>query len=311
MMRDVGDALDELVRAAIAAAVGAPIERIEPTELGESRSTWFGSIAGEPVVIKLVDRRDDTAERLSRLLRLVAQLGVAGSPVPAYLAAGVAGDVGYTVQRRVEGVPLEPAPGLLPSAEVIRSVVPELLAAIELQRDAGDLADPPWPGWLLDTIEHGGDGYCLHATMERRTDTSALLRDLQRLASAASRPPPRRHDVVHFDVNPANVVVRDGRLAAIIDWNVPFAGAAQGDRGFDVATLLFYLFDDEWARAVLRERALAISGTAWTVVHLCHLVLRQVEWTVRHHPGTEVEQRYLRRGSDVLDECERLLAADP
>ncbi len=41
--------------------------------------------------------------------------------------------------------------------------------AIELQHDAGDLAQLPWLGCLADTIE-GGEGCCLHATMRQVGD---------------------------------------------------------------------------------------------------------------------------------------------
>jgi hypothetical protein len=40
-----------------------------------------------------------------------------------------------------------------PAPELFAAVLPSLLAAIELQRDAGDLAQPRWPAWLLGTIE--------------------------------------------------------------------------------------------------------------------------------------------------------------
>jgi hypothetical protein len=33
---------------------------------------------------------------------------------------------------------------------------------------------------------------------------------------------------------------RDGTITGIVDWNVPFPAAMQGDRGFDIATLVFY-----------------------------------------------------------------------
>jgi hypothetical protein len=182
-------------------------------------------------------------------------------------------------------------------------VVPQVLEAMELQAGAGDLEDPPWPGWLLDTIEQGGDGYCLHSTMERHPDTAALLRRLRGIVAAADLGPVRRTDVVHFDLSPANILHVDGRLTGIVDWNVPFNGAAQGDRGFDVATLLFYAYDVDAVRAPLWDRAASISGRPWTTVYLCHLVLRQVEWVRRHAPGSPGDRRFTALAARVLDDC--------
>ena len=88
-----------------------------------------------------------------------------------------AGRLGY----RVNGIPeARPPPG--EGSEML----PDLLAAIELDRDAGGLAQLPWPGRLADTIEVGGQGCCLHATMRRaRRQSLARYRSAQR---------PRRQD---------------------------------------------------------------------------------------------------------------------
>jgi aminoglycoside phosphotransferase (APT) family kinase protein len=132
---------------------------------------------------------------------------------------------------------------------------------------------------------------------------AALLDRLQGIAAAGATGPVRRTDVVHFDLNPANILHVDGRLTGVVDWNIPFTGAAQGDRGFDVATLLFYAYDLDTVRAQLWERAVAISGRPWTTVYLCHLVLRQVEWLRRHDPGSPEDERFTALATRVLDDC--------
>jgi thiamine kinase-like enzyme len=176
---------------------------------------------------------------------------------------------------------------------------------VELQRDAGDLAEPTWPNWLLATIDTGGDGYCLHETLRRRADTAVLLDRLIGVAARNRSAPVRQTDVVHFDLSPANILHVDGRLAGVVDWNVPFADAMQGDRGFDVATLLFYGYEFDATRGLLWDAAVRISGASWTAIYLCHLVLRQVEWTVRHRPDSAEERRFLHIARRVLDHCER------
>lgn len=191
-----------------------------------------------------------------------------------------------------------------PEPELFAAVLPSLFTAIELQSDAGDLAQPPWPAWLLDTIETGGDGYCLHATMRQAPRTAALLRHVQTLARRNQRDEARTRDVVHFDINPANILHAGRRLSGVVDWNIPFDGAGQGDRGFDIATLLFYTYDIEQTREVLWERALELSGLAWTTVYLCHLSLRQVEWSRRHNPGSADDERFMAIAEAVLHDCE-------
>jgi aminoglycoside phosphotransferase (APT) family kinase protein len=290
---------------AVARLAGADrIVVIDETLRGESRSTFAVAAGGAELVVKLVPGGQEAMASQRRLIRLVTDLRQRGYPAPEYLGAGQSGGRVFTVQRRLPGQTLLRGPGMPPAAELLTALLPRLLAVIELQADAGDLARPPWPGWLLDTIETGGAGYCLHPTMLQAPRTAALLHRLQTLARRNHQHEARSRDVVHFDLNPANILHVRGRLSGVVDWNIPFDGAAQGDRGFDIATLLFYGYDVERARAALWERALEVSGLAWTTVYLCHLSLRQVEWSRRHSPGSLDENRFMAIAEAVLDDCE-------
>lgn len=289
----------------VARVIGSDrVRSIGATEQGESKSTFLVASGTEQFVVKVTQDGPFVLENQQRLVRLVDRLRRRGSPVPEYLGVGEAAGVVFTVQRRLPGRTLDESPGARPSAELFNRLLPELLAAVELQDGAGDLAQAPWPQWLLATIETGGDGYCLHETMRQAVDTTSLLGRLQGLARRNWNAPVRRRDVVHFDLNPANILHDHERLSGIVDWNVPFVGAAQGDRGFDIATLLFYTYDLPATRPLLWQRALASSGLGWTTVYLCHLCLRQVEWVRRHEPGSAAERRFLEIAWAVLDDCE-------
>jgi aminoglycoside phosphotransferase (APT) family kinase protein len=278
---------------------------VDETLTGESRSTFAVAAAADELIVKVVPGAPEALDNQRRLVRIVRDLRRRGYPAPEYIGVGTSGDTIFTVQRRLPGQMLRSEPGMPPAAELFAAVLPSLLAAIELQKDAGDLAKPPWPTWLLDTIETGGNGYCLHSTMLQDPRTTALLWRLQTLARRNRRDAARTHDVVHFDMNPANILHTEGRLSGVVDWNIPFDGAGQGDRGFDVATLLFYGYDIEQTRPALWERALELSGLAWTTVYLCHLSLRQVEWSRRHSPGSADEARFMAIAEAVLHDCEQ------
>jgi aminoglycoside phosphotransferase (APT) family kinase protein len=232
----------------------AGVDRVwvtDETLQGESRSTFAVAAGGEEFVVKLVPTAGQAFNNQLRLVRMVRDLRQRGYPAPEYVGAGESNGTIFTLQRRLPGQPLHRGAGTQPAPGLFAEVLPSLLAAVDLQRDAGDLARPPWPAWLLDTIEAGGDGYCLHATMRQAPRTAALLGRLQSLARRNQWDEARTRDVVHFDMNPANILHAGGRLTGVVDWNIPFDGAGQGDRGFDVATLLFYTYDIEQTREVL------------------------------------------------------------
>jgi hypothetical protein len=253
-------------------------------------------------VLKLHVAGDGVLANQQRLVRLIDILRDRGHPTPSYRAVGEAAGQAYTLQQMAPGETLEPAPGRAPDLSTLRVLLPQLLDAIELQRDLGDLEDAPWPGWLLDTIEHGGDGYCLHTTMRQQGDTSALnpanvLHQwlAMQLGDQIEDLVERSADLLHFDPN--------GRVTGIVDWTVPFPGAMQGDRGFDVATLLFYYYDGDPAlRSMLWQLCLDMSGLEWTAIYLCHLILRQLEWSIRHRPGSAEVTRFWCIANAILDD---------
>ena len=277
---------------------------IDETLRGESSATFAVAAGGEELVVKLVPSAERARENQRRLVRIVGELRRRGYPAPEYVGVGESGGTIFTVQRRLPGQTLHRGQGVPPAPELFAAVLPSLFAAIELQGGAGDLAQPPWPGWLIDTVETGGDGYCLHATMRQSCRTAVLLHRVQTLVRRNQQDESRNRDVVHFDMNPANILHAGGRLSGVVDWNIPFNGAGQGDRGFDIATLLFYTYDIERTRGAVWERALELSGLAWTTVYLCHLSLRQVEWSRRHSPGSADEDRFMAIAEAVLDDCE-------
>jgi aminoglycoside phosphotransferase (APT) family kinase protein len=293
------------VLAEVARVLGSGgVQFVGGTSKGESKSTFTVVAGAEELMVKLVRNSPSAMEDQRRLVRVVNNLRSRGYPAPEYLAAGEADGAVFTVQRLLPGKTLEPGHGLAPEQDLLSELLPDLLAAVELQAGAGDLAEPPWPKWLLTTIETGGDGYCLLETMRQAEGTALLPKRLQDLARRNCDVPARRSDIVHFDMSPANILHDGRRLSGVVDWNIPFSGACQGDRGFDVATLLFYSYDLPASREMLWDHVVRTSGMAWTTVYLCHLSLRQVEWVRRHYPGSAAEARFTGIAWTVLDDCE-------
>lgn len=262
---------------------------------------------GRQWVLKAAPGTPDAAENLKRLTRQLERLREIGYPAPAYVAVGSAGEIAYSVQERLPGRPIEPAPGQAPDAARLAALLPQLLELNELQMGMGDLRSPPWPMWLFDTLDHGGNGYCLHETMRTRADTAAMLDRIREIVERCRRSPLPDRDIVHFDFSYANILAVGDRITGVIDWSIPFTGAGQGDRAFDIATLLFYAYDLPGPRAALWRALRQATSVEAAAIYLCHLTLRQVEWSVRRHPDTASERRFVRIGNDVLNDVSREL----
>lgn len=103
-------------------------------------------------------------------------------------------------------------------------------------------------------------------------------------------------DYVHFDFSPANLLSDGTTVTGVIDVNPP---VITGDRAFDLATMLFYAYDHDVLRETLRARLLELADPGAAATYLAHMVLRQVEWSLRHYPDAPATQRHLRLAEHI------------
>jgi len=219
----------------------------------------------------------------------VARLRRRGYPAARLLASGQVAGMTFWLQERLPGTVLDRVPGWL---------LPEVLRLNDAQAGLGD-GTCGLPELIAATLTVGGDGYCVHATLEARPDTRDLLAIVRQTADRCLAAIPERGDFVHYDFTLANLLTSGAGICGVIDINPP---ALTGDRAFDLATLLFYLYDRDGIRERLRGRALELTDWRALNAYLAHMVLRQVDWSLRHHPGTHATAHHLRLA--------RLVAAD-
>ena len=93
-------------------------------------------------------------------------------------------------------------------------------------------------------------------------------------------------DAVHFDYQPANILISHGRITGVVNWD----GAGRGDRRFDLVTLRFGIHalpaDPEAIDRldqILDHLPRHILVPAWA-----HMSLRMIDWAIRHFTSTDV-----------------------
>lgn len=275
---------------------------------GETRSAHLVTDeGGRHWVMKWAPAAPEASENLERLVALVDRLRDEGYPAPQHLAIGQVDDWAYWIQERMPGEPVHSSPRSMPDDTLLATLARQLVDLADLHADAGDLAEPPWPDWLVRTLTDGGVGYCLHETMRQSPVTARMLERITAIADSCKDAPVRRRDICHFDFTYANALTDGHRITGVIDWNVPFRGALQGDHAFDIATLLFYAYDRPPIRDDLWRVLLDRADPAASALYLAHLTLRQAEWVVRFYPGSYEHRRFLAIGRRVLDDLEDLL----
>jgi Phosphotransferase enzyme family len=219
-------------------------------------------------------RRSVLTEGRTRTGPLVDRARAAGvATARQELAAHVDG-VRVIVQQRLPGAP----PATLDAA-----LISEMIRVN--RRLAGLLAGDPDPQPVPLHLTGDGPGFCLHQSLAAFGRRTARLHDWVHEVGAQSTAM-TGDDLVHFDFQPGNVLVLDGHLTGVVDWD----GATRGDGHFDLTTLRFYLAARAPHLLGAVDEHLAEVPAQRRRAYWAHLSLRQVDWSIRHHDAATVER---------------------
>jgi Ser/Thr protein kinase RdoA (MazF antagonist) len=274
--------LNDMEPGELAAAIG--VELVGPMAHGESGGAFEVRTAdGARAVLKF--HTDDVLD-LDAPSALVDALRARGYPAPATLSKGARDGTVYEIQEWLPGEPME---------QLTPALLPQVLALNARQQDVGRIGRGPWIDEMVTSVLEGRTGYCEHAAMAAHSDEArALLDRLFRIADGARRVQVSDRDVVHYDFSPYNVLAAGDRITGVVDWG----GATNGDAAFDLVTLATYTYDYAIRDALLAAAAEQTDPDA-LALYAAHMVLRQVDWTIRHHEELEVRW-FLGIGTDLL-----------
>ncbi|HYL59849.1 MAG TPA: aminoglycoside phosphotransferase family protein [Candidatus Acidoferrales bacterium] len=254
------------------------------TGLGESGASYFVTDAsGEQCVLKFGFSKEFEPAQAAEFTRRLLDVGY---PAPRYQLFGEAMGLKYSIQTRLPGKPWQ---------AVTRATLDRVLAINHLQAGLAAVPTgepfPPWPARVVEGVLVGFERYCVIDSLRRHSDASAaLLGTLQELVARRAGEIPAAHDIVHWDFHRGNILTDGGRVTGVVDWE----GACTGDRGFDLATYLFYSFEDIETRELLWREALECSGRSALSVYLAHMIVRQLDWSIRHHNPKMVDEQMAR-----------------
>ncbi|WP_250037575.1 phosphotransferase [Paractinoplanes maris] len=219
-------------------------------------------------------RRSVLTEGRSRSGPLVDRARRAGVPTARHELAAHVDGARVIVQQRLPGTP---------PAAVDAHLVRQMLALND--RLAGILVDDPAPKPADLYLTGDGPGFCLHEPLAGHSTRSAALLERIHAVGAANGSAMVGDDLVHFDFHPGNVLVDDGHVTGLIDWD----GAARGDRHFDLVTLRFWLTGRGDDLTTPIDRRLDAVSPRRRDTYWAHVSLRMVDWSIRHHDDTAVE----------------------
>lgn len=231
----------------VARVVGAEVTPLRRLPGGVNAGAVRIQVAGRADAVLKAEpwAHPDLLEEALRAQRVVAHVRGVGYPTPAWLGVGA---TATHVWQLVDFVDAAPAP------ELTSSLVEQLVEVVELQ--AGRASEPHdhWSyAWRVVTgLEP------VVARLSGHSSAVAALVERSLLVCAGAPPPRAAPDMVHADLNPSNVLVRDGAVVAVVD----IGNAGCGTRVTDLTTLLWHSFEDplDGVRGRLWTRILAVVG---------------------------------------------------
>ncbi|MGN6576577.1 MAG: phosphotransferase [Nocardioides sp.] len=243
-----------------------------------------------------------------RAQRVVEHMRGRGYPTPAWFGVGATATQVWHLMDCVDGAPVR---------ELNPSLVEQLMEIIELQAGQASESYDHWGyAWRIATGQGSAvDGLDLDETPEqsilrqsvaRLSEYSSVVSALverMRLACADVQPPRRSPDMVHADLNPSNVLVRDGAVVAVVD----IGNAGSGTRATDLCAIQWHTFQDplDGVRRRLWTSILDLVGWEGAAVIAATQILLQLEWPIRLG-RRDVVPGVVERGHRALDELDAL-----
>ena len=238
---------------------------------------------------KAVLKRGPTPARVEHMpviAGIVEQLLARGYPTPRYLHWGAdATDRRYSIQEFMPGGELGT---LSPDTLDVLFDLNDRHADLHLQ------TTQDWATYVRATVFEGESRWA-DLMRTHSPETAALWRDFERAAAAHRDVTLYDGDFVHADFHTGNVLVEEGRVTAVVD----FEHGGKGTRVQDLCTLLMYGYYDDLAgrpivgaeevRRRVWERALGIRGPAEVVICMISSLIGMVEWSARHQRVKDVD----------------------
>jgi aminoglycoside phosphotransferase len=250
---------------------------------GEGVGAWEVEVTdGRRAVLKIDDGPHLDFERAARTCDA---LRARGYPAPRSFRTGAIDDARFGINELLPGTQLD-AVGIVHVARVVELV--------DLQRDLGLPGRRPWIDEMVTSVTEGRVGYCEHGAMTAHsTETRALLDRVRRVAGETRDLDVATDDVVHTDFCNANMLVDGDSITGIVDWE----GSTSGDAAFDLVTQALYAHE---VRDALLESARSRTDPRALHLYAAHMVLRQVDWSLRHHGAAEARW-YIDAGVSLLE----------
>ena len=232
------------------------------------------AVSGQPAVLK-VSQRTEWAQQVTRAAPIIEAARTAGWPTPAWLAVGTtAQGWPYEIQEWVDGTLMD---------RLGMEEVEMILELLDTQVGIGPRGPQDWSAYNRDVVF--ADRYGLASEVRGSSPEGAEI-----VASFRALCEPYRFsdlpvtDLVHGDLSTHNILVRDGRIAGVVD----VEGVGCGTRVSDLACVIregYMWRGDPAALERLLGEGLVMAGVGALLICMAATVFEVSAFVLDHSPS--------------------------
>lgn len=243
---------ENVIAGVVEKATGSRLTEMRKIVKGEVNEVYDAIVPGKPNVIVRISRfGKNSFETEEKTIRLVSMSGV---PAPRVLLIKDAGDITFCVEEKIEGEPLSKIMRIL-DPDVFKSLIVqsgEILSKINsiAVEGFGSLnADVKFKTWedFIFSFEKRRNGI-IEGGQKVGVTAGQIDRGFQILHSHQSLFSLPEARLLHGDFSPKHLLVKDGKITGIID----FENAKGGDPVRDIAWVN-YFYEDSFPLEYLKE----------------------------------------------------------
>lgn len=226
---------------------------------------------GSHAVLK-INRNPLWVSQIKRAKAATDHLRSLGYPVPTYTVVDSTDRGTFSIQSELPGQPGEPTP------ELIKQVT----ALIDLQKGQtiSEVQGQDWV-WYMNAVVFRGEFGNVRALMQYSPETSALVADIEGLVAGLDGKMLPQTDLVHGDMAFGQVLVNDGKVSGVVDWDQ----VGYGDRTMDLASLWYSLVNYPDSAAPVMQHMLEVSDKETIKICAAYKMLSMVAWHINKVGG--------------------------
>ncbi len=240
---------------------------------GENQGAFLvADPAGQTAVLKF-SSNPMWRSQVERAKAATNHLRPLGYPVPQYTYVDATNQGTFWLEDRMPGAQI---------ADATPEVVTELVGHITKQKGQmiSEVQGQDW-SWYAAGVVFRGESGLVRVLMQFSETTSALAAQIEGMVVGLDGKALGRADLVHGDMGISQVLVDNGKVSAVLDWDQ----VGYGDMAQDLVSLWYSLVQNQPARDIVMAKLKEVTDVESIKIFAAYKMLAELSWHINKVGG--------------------------